>query len=101
MGVRRNDHERTIETRRRRSPRSRREDPDTLAGMRAGERAVIGGIGCPKARAQALRFGVGEGALVRCITTVPGGPIVLGYGRQEIAVGRSLARQITLSVTGA
>lgn len=84
-----------------RRPKWRTEDPGTLAGLRAGDRAVIGEIGCPRARAQALRFGVGEGALVRCVTTMPGGPVVLAYGRQEIAVGRGLARQITLFGTGA
>lgn len=96
MALGRNRRDRVRDTGEIRSPRALPEVPGTLAGMRAGERAVIGEISCPRARAQALRFGVGEGALVRCITTIPGGPVVLGYGRQEIAVGHGLAQKITL-----
>jgi len=75
---------------------SRTEEPGTLAALRRGERVVIDCIACPQARAQALRFGVGEGASITCVTVVPGGPVVLRCGRQEIAFGRGLARRITV-----
>lgn len=70
------------------------EDPGTLAALHAGDDAVIESIECPNARAHALRFGMGEGATVSCVTVVPAGPVVLRSGRQEIAVGRGLARRI-------
>lgn len=73
-----------------------RQGQGTLAGMRAGERAEIVDIPDATARAQALRFGMGAGARVRCVSTIPGGPVVLRAGRQEIAIGRGLARRIAI-----
>ncbi len=66
----------------------------TLADLRRGEEAVIASIADDRARARAMRFGMGEGSVVSCITALPGGPIVVRCGRQEIAVGRGLARRI-------
>jgi ferrous iron transport protein A len=45
---------------------------------------------------QALRFGMSEGANVECVTKIPAGPLVIKSGRQEIAVGRSLAKRINV-----
>lgn len=75
--------------------------PGTLAALREGESATIATIPDDTARAQALRFGVGEGATVECLNVLPGGPLVLRAGRQEIAVGRGLARRITVRGFGA
>lgn len=66
----------------------------TLADARAGERLVVTAVGDDHARITALRFGMAEGACVRCVTRIPAGPIVLMAGRQEIAVGRDLASRI-------
>ncbi|MBN2841066.1 MAG: ferrous iron transport protein A [Coriobacteriia bacterium] len=66
----------------------------TLLALRPGEEGVVGHIADDRARAQAVRFGIGDGAVVSCITTLPGGPVVLRAGRQEIAVGRGLAGRI-------
>lgn len=65
-----------------------------LSSLRPGDVAVIREIHDDRARAVALRFGVGTGALVSCVSTVPGGPVVLMSGRQEIAFGRGLACRI-------
>lgn len=73
----------------------------TLAGLRPGQQAIIEAIDDNVARAQATRFGMGAGATVSCVTTVPGGPVVLRSGRQEIAVGRGLARRIRVQGAGA
>ena len=51
-------------------------------------------VGDEHARMQALRFGMSEGACVECVTRIPAGPLVLKSGRQEIAVGRALAKRI-------
>ena len=66
----------------------------TLLALRPGEEGRVGHIGDDRARAEAVRFGIGRGALVRCITALPGGPVVLRAGRQEIAIGRGLASRI-------
>ena len=66
----------------------------TLADARVGDRLVVTHVDNDRARVTALRFGMAEGACVHCVTRIPAGPIVLRAGRQEIAVGRNLAKQI-------
>ncbi|MBN2848803.1 MAG: ferrous iron transport protein A [Coriobacteriia bacterium] len=83
--------------RRGRGPGRRRSDESgTIAALTPGEQAVIGVIDDDRARAQALRFGMGEGATVECVTAIASGPVIVRSGRQEIAVGRGLARRIRL-----
>ncbi|MBS4024127.1 MAG: ferrous iron transport protein A, partial [Clostridia bacterium] len=43
---------------------------------------------------QIIRFGITEGAVIKCEEVVPAGPIIVSRNLQEIAIGRSLARQI-------
>jgi Fe2+ transport system protein FeoA len=57
---------------------------------------VVTGVDDAAARIHAIRFGMGEGARVSCVTCIPAGPIVLRSGRQEIAVGRELAKRISV-----
>jgi ferrous iron transport protein A len=66
----------------------------TLADARRGERFVVTEVMDPQARVTALRFGMAEGACIQCVERIPAGPIVLRSGRQEIAVGRELAKRI-------
>jgi len=73
----------------------------TLADARAGDRFVVTSVDDEGARVTALRFGMSEGACVACITRIPAGPIVLRAGRQEIAVGRELARRIGVRAAAA
>jgi len=65
-----------------------------LSTVRKGELLEIMSVDDDHARVQAMRFGMSQGACVECITRIPAGPIVLRSGRQEIAVGRSLAGRI-------
>jgi len=65
-----------------------------LSSVRKGELLEIVSVDDDHARVQALRFGMSAGSCVECITRIPAGPIVLKSGRQEIAVGRSLAHRI-------
>lgn len=67
-----------------------------LSDARRGERFEVLDVGDDRARTHALRFGIAEGATVSCITRIPAGPIVVRSGRQEIAVGRGLARRIAV-----
>jgi ferrous iron transport protein A len=65
-----------------------------LSTVRKGDLLEIMSVDDDHARIQAMRFGMSQGACVDCITRIPAGPIVLRSGRQEIAVGRSLAGRI-------
>ena len=66
----------------------------TLDCLRAGESVEVSCIDDETARVHALRFGMGEGSRVACVTCIPAGPVILKSGRQEIAVGRRLAQRI-------
>lgn len=68
----------------------------TLDAVRRGDRLVVLGVHDEDARIHAIRFGMAEGARVQCVTRIPAGPVVLRNGRQEIAVGRELAKRITV-----
>lgn len=68
----------------------------TLDMVKRGEHVRILKIDDPQVRFQAIRFGIGEGSDVRCCERIPAGPIVLRRGRQEIAIGRGIARSISV-----
>ena len=69
----------------------------TLADVKRGEEFQIADIEDDKIRAQALRFGISEGANLSCAEKVPGGPVIIKRNLQEIAVGRRLAQNIRVS----
>jgi Fe2+ transport system protein FeoA len=66
----------------------------TLDQAKRGDKMIVVGVGDEHARINAIRFGMAEGACVQCVTKIPAGPVVLRSGRQEIAVGRELAKRI-------
>ena len=66
----------------------------TLDALRGGDEVEVLEVGDENARIHALRFGMEEGSRVQCVTRIPAGPIILKSGRQEVAVGRSLAKRI-------
>ncbi len=66
----------------------------TLDRVHRGDEMVVTRVGDDQARVTAIRFGIAEGSTVKCVTKIPAGPIVLKSGRQEIAVGRELAKLI-------
>jgi len=72
----------------------------SLASAHKGDNLEIVSVDDEHARIQAMRFGMSEGAKVECITRIPAGPIVIRSGRQEIAVGRSLAGRIQVRRQG-
>lgn len=47
-------------------------------------------------RAQAIRLGIYEGARLVCSEKLPAGPIILQNRMQEIAIGRNLAKKISI-----
>jgi Fe2+ transport system protein FeoA len=70
----------------------------TLDRVKKGQHVKILSIPDKMIRAQAIRFGIAEGAIVLCEEVVPAGPIVLRKNKQEIAVGRGLANKISIAL---
>ncbi|MFP4016896.1 MAG: FeoA family protein [Halanaerobiaceae bacterium] len=70
----------------------------TLADIKKGENFNIKVINDDKVRAQALRFGISEGAKLSCGEKIPGGPVIVKRNLQEIAIGRNLAKNIKIEV---
>lgn len=66
----------------------------TLEQAKKGERLIVRDIIDPEMRMKAIRFGVMKGSEVTCTEKLPNGPVVIRKGRQELAVGRRLARGI-------
>lgn len=67
-----------------------------LSDVKRGDQFQIVTIPNDKIRAQALRFGISEGATVSCVEKIPGGPVILKKNLQEIAIGRKLANKISI-----
>jgi len=68
----------------------------TLDQLCSGELAEVVEVNDHEVRTQAMRLGICGGAMISCVTKVPAGPIVLRHGRQEIALGRALAKKISI-----
>lgn len=68
----------------------------TLDSVKRGQTVKILSIPNDMVRTQAIRFGIAEGAVITCREIVPAGPVVISMHNQEIAIGRSLARSITV-----
>ncbi len=49
-----------------------------------------------RARAQCVRFGIGEGTVVDSAETLPLGPVLVRHCHKEICLGRRLAARITV-----
>lgn len=69
----------------------------TLDQATPGQTVIIGAIPDEPVRLQAIRFGIAEGVRAYCEAVLPGGPIVLRKGKQEMALGRNLAQRIQVS----
>lgn len=65
-----------------------------LADVKRGQTLKILSIPDEIVRAQAIRFGISEGAIVTCDELIPAGPVILKRNKQEIAVGHGLAKEI-------
>jgi ferrous iron transport protein A len=54
-----------------------------------------------RARAQCVRFGIGEGTVVDSAEKLPLGPVLVRHCRQEICLGRKLARRVLIETADA
>jgi ferrous iron transport protein A len=68
----------------------------TLLDARPGRPVRILKIADDRARAQCVRFGIGEGAVVESAEKLPLGPVLVRHCQQEICMGRKLARQVLI-----
>lgn len=68
----------------------------TLDSAVKGQKIEILSIPDAGIRAQAIRFGICEGAQLICAEKLPAGPIILQNRMQEIAIGRRLAETIQI-----
>ena len=66
----------------------------TLLDARPGRPIRILKIDDDRARAQCVRFGIGEGTVVESAETLPLGPVLVRHCQQEICLGRKLARRV-------
>jgi ferrous iron transport protein A len=66
----------------------------TLLDARPGRPVRILKIADDQARAQCVRFGIGEGTVVESAEKLPLGPVLVRHCRQEICMGRGLACRI-------
>ncbi|AEF95197.1 FeoA family protein [Desulfotomaculum nigrificans CO-1-SRB] len=70
----------------------------TLDKCKKGQKIKIMNIPNEIIRSQAIRFGISEGAVVTCEEVVPAGPVVVGMYKQQIAIGRNLAKSISVEL---
>jgi Fe2+ transport system protein FeoA len=68
----------------------------TLLEARPGRPVRILKIGDDQARAQCVRFGIGEGTVVESAEKIPLGPVLVRHCQQEICMGRKLACRILI-----
>jgi Fe2+ transport system protein FeoA len=66
----------------------------TLDRIGAGKRCIIFRIKNNDLRSRAMVFGLREGRRITCQNVIPAGPVVIRMNRQELAIGRELARAI-------
>ncbi len=69
-----------------------------LDRIKRGQSFKINNIHNETIRSQAIRFGIAEGEWLTCEEVVPAGPIVIRKNRQQIALGRQLAREIDIEL---
>ena len=73
----------------------------TLLDAKRGRPIKILTIADDQARAQCIRFGIGEGMVVDSAERLPLGPVLVRQRNQEICVGRGLAERIVIEEVAA
>ena len=68
----------------------------TLLDARPGKPVRILKIDDDRARAQCIRFGIGEGTVVESAEKLPFGPVLIRHCQQEICMGRRLACRVLI-----
>ena len=66
----------------------------SLTRLKKGQVMRVHSLPVGVLKAQLIRLGLNEGAIVVCFERLPGGTIVLQKNRQLIAIGHALAKEI-------
>jgi len=66
----------------------------TLSEIKRGQAVQIIRVQDDAIRAHLIRLGIGEGSRVTCLEKIPCGPFMMRHNRQELAIGREIARNI-------
>lgn len=69
-----------------------------LYDVRSGDYMQIKRIPDDTVRVQAIRMGLVEGSVARCTQKVLNGSVVIACGKQEIAIGARLAKEISVDL---
>lgn len=72
--------------------------PETMENLAVGDRFSITAVRDDDVRCQLMRLGIDADKSLYCDYVLPGGPVIVRRGRQQIAIGRSLAGQIEVEV---
>ena len=67
----------------------------TLDSLQPKEHFTIRHIDDPTTRLQAIRMGLCEGTEVVCVERILGGPVIIAFDNQQLAIGRKLAQHIS------
>ena len=65
-----------------------------LSQIKKGQVVSIARIKDDSVRTQFIRFGMSEGSRIKCLEKIPFGPLLMLHNRQEIAIGREVAKTI-------
>ncbi len=69
----------------------------TLNETQVGDTLCIIDIANPQIATMAMRLGICKGSNLSVCSKVPGGPVVVRRGHMEIALGRDICKQITVT----
>ena len=67
-----------------------------LSNAKVGSTFEVVSISDEKLLSDAMRFGIEVGSRLQVIAKLPGGPIVIQKGEQQIAIGKDLAETIKI-----
>lgn len=68
-----------------------------LTETKRGQRVLISRIEGRDLRTLLIRIGITEGSCLVCLEKIPFGPFMVRHNRQELALGREVARKIRVS----
>jgi len=71
-----------------------RKETTSLLTLQPGQWVRILSMPESALKAQMIRIGLCEGERIVCLERLPGGTVVIGKKRQQIAIGHQLAKQI-------
>ena len=59
---------------------------------------TVKSIICDDLANDAFRFGIEPGKVLKVVNIIPGGPLVVQMGEQQVAIGRELAKSVEIEV---